>query len=185
LQITGCEQCEQAAEDVGWVEVLRGPPIADYGLRTMRGRRGGLEQITPGQVTWARCAESSGFPGGRNKVARAMVRLSNTIRARCALRMPKGRASTSLRSSQLVGLGVPRPTLRPLRPFGWGKMPQPRLPFPVPCSPFPVPPLHVPNSGRRLASCNCRRCTMLLCIWLTRLSLRSSVAPISFMVSSS
>lgn len=43
----------------------------------------------------------------------------------------------------------------------------------------------VPNSGRRRLSWACRRCTMLLCIWLTRLSLRSSVAPISFMVNSS
>ena len=42
-----------------------------------------------------------------------------------------------------------------------------------------------PNSGRRRPNCDCSRCTMLLCIWLTRLSLRSSVAPISFMVSSS
>ena len=43
----------------------------------------------------------------------------------------------------------------------------------------------VPNSGRRRPSCDCRRWTMLLCIWLTRLSLKSSVAPISFIVSSS
>ena len=43
----------------------------------------------------------------------------------------------------------------------------------------------LPNSTRRRPSCCCRRWTMLLCIWLTRLSLRSSVAPISFIVSSS
>jgi hypothetical protein len=43
----------------------------------------------------------------------------------------------------------------------------------------------VPNSGRRCASCDCSRATMLECIWLTRDSLRSSVAPISFIVMSS
>ena len=41
------------------------------------------------------------------------------------------------------------------------------------------------NSGRRIASCAWRRDTMLECIWLTRDSLRSSVAPISFIVMSS
>lgn len=41
------------------------------------------------------------------------------------------------------------------------------------------------NSGRRLSSWACNRATMLLCIWLTRLSLRLSVAPISFIVISS
>src|SRR5215831_9349794 len=41
------------------------------------------------------------------------------------------------------------------------------------------------NSGRRLASWVCSRATMLECIWLTRDSLKSSVAPISFIVMSS
>jgi len=41
------------------------------------------------------------------------------------------------------------------------------------------------NSGRLCASCAWRRATMLECIWLTRDSLRSSVAPISFIVMSS
>jgi UDP-glucuronate decarboxylase len=38
---------------------------------------------------------------------------------------------------------------------------------------------------RRRLSWFCNRCTIALCIWLTRLSDRSSVAPISFIVSSS
>lgn len=42
-----------------------------------------------------------------------------------------------------------------------------------------------PNSGRRLANWFWSRWTIALCIWLTRLSERSSVAPISFIVSSS
>ena len=56
-----------------------------------------------------------------------------------------------MRPVELVGLGVPRPTLRPYEsPYGWGKMPQPRLPFPVPRSPFPVPrsPFPVPPAQR-------------------------------------
>jgi len=45
--------------------------------------------------------------------------------------------------------------------------------------------IYVANSGRRRPSWYCRRCRIELCIWLTRLSERSSVAPISFMVSCS
>ena len=41
------------------------------------------------------------------------------------------------------------------------------------------------DSGRRWASCACKRATMLECICDTRDSLRSSVAPISFIVMSS
>lgn len=41
------------------------------------------------------------------------------------------------------------------------------------------------NSGRRRLSWHCNRWTIELCIWLTRLSERSSVAPISFIVNSS
>src|SRR5262249_35926633 len=52
-------------------------------------------------------------------------------------------------------------------------------------SPKPEAFAQVPNSGRRRPSCPCRRETMALCIWLTRLSERSSVAPISFIVISS
>ena len=44
---------------------------------------------------------------------------------------------------------------------------------------------YVPNSARRRVSCCWSRWTIALCIWLTRLSERSSVAPISFMVNSS
>src|SRR4051794_34510827 len=44
---------------------------------------------------------------------------------------------------------------------------------------------YVLNSGRRWANWAWRRATMLECIWLTRDSLRSRVAPISFMVMSS
>ena len=47
------------------------------------------------------------------------------------------------------------------------------------------PPTQVPNSGRRVESWDWRRWMMDECIWETRDSLRSSVAPISFMVSSS
>jgi len=43
----------------------------------------------------------------------------------------------------------------------------------------------VANSVRRSWSCDWSRSTRLLCIWLTRLSLKSSVAPTSFIVSSS
>ena len=49
--------------------------------------------------------------------------------------------------------------------------------------------LRQPASGRELraaaSSCDCSRCTIELCIWLTRLSERSNVAPISFIVNSS
>lgn len=41
------------------------------------------------------------------------------------------------------------------------------------------------NSGRRLRNWSFSRATMLECIWLTRDSLRPSVWPISFIVSSS
>jgi len=44
---------------------------------------------------------------------------------------------------------------------------------------------HIANSGLRRSSWFWSRSTMALCIWLTRLSERSSVAPISFIVSSS
>ncbi len=44
---------------------------------------------------------------------------------------------------------------------------------------------YVPNSGRRRPSWLCSRCTIELCIWLTRLSERFNVAPISFIVNSS
>ena len=44
---------------------------------------------------------------------------------------------------------------------------------------------HIANSGRRRSSWFWSRSTIALCIWLTRLSERSSVAPISFIVSSS
>jgi hypothetical protein len=44
---------------------------------------------------------------------------------------------------------------------------------------------YVPNSGRRRANWLCSRCTIELCIWLTRLSDRFNVAPISFIVNSS
>ena len=44
---------------------------------------------------------------------------------------------------------------------------------------------HVPNSGRRLESCDWSRWMIDECICETRDSLRSSVAPISFIVNSS
>src|SRR5262249_8038381 len=44
---------------------------------------------------------------------------------------------------------------------------------------------HVPNSGRRVASWDCSRWMIDECICETRDSLRSSVAPISFIVNSS
>ena len=56
--------------------------------------------------------------------------------------------------------------------------------FPLPGTPPGGEP-HIANSGRLRSNCPCSRSTMALCIWLTRLSERSSVAPISFMVSSS
>jgi hypothetical protein len=63
------------------------------------------------------------------------------------------------------------------------------LPLPAPppleASRSSLPAVQVLNSGLRWASCACSRATMLECIWLTRDSLRSSVAPISFIVMSS